>query len=501
MTGVRPSRALAALAVAVFSAVLMLAASGPVEAAFPGKNGKIAFESVFDTWVKNPSLSSPETKLLDGAFDVAYSPDGSRIAFVRESPGPEIFVGRADGKGTPRKLTSNTVVDDNPAWSPDGTQIVYESGIHIWTMNADGSAKRPLTTTELPGDDPKFDPTGPSFSPAWSVPLPSAPDGKLAFAHGGRLWTMLADGSDKQELNYTCPTENGGICDNAIGPPTFSPNGARIAAHYFGDVFTVPSGGGTSTLLLQGPESGQPLAEQFATWSPNGASIAFQATPRTGGQSAIYVAPAGGTTDRPTRITSNDGDIEPEWMLSRPKCATTNGTFNSALVGTAGNDTINGTAGDDVICGLGSNDRINGGGGDDVILGDDGNDILISAAGRDTLNGGTGTDAAYFSGSPQAVQANLVTGFARRVGTSPLSGVALVEIENLTGTGANDRLTGSSVANVLVGGAGADAIVGLGGADTLNSRDGVNGNDALNGGAGTDRCVTDARERSVLNCP
>jgi TolB protein len=82
--------------------------------------------------VKNASPSSPETKLLDGAWDVAYSPDGSRIAFVRESPGPEIFVVGADGKGTPTKLTSNTVVDDNPAWSPDGTQIVYESGIHIW---------------------------------------------------------------------------------------------------------------------------------------------------------------------------------------------------------------------------------------------------------------------------------------------------------------------------------------------------------------------------------
>jgi hypothetical protein len=32
-------------------------------------------------------------------------------------------------------------------------------------MNADGSAKRALTTTELPTDDPKFDPTGPVWQP------------------------------------------------------------------------------------------------------------------------------------------------------------------------------------------------------------------------------------------------------------------------------------------------------------------------------------------------
>lgn len=486
----KASAVVAAIALAL--CLLALIAVRPAGAAFPGTNGKIAFESVWDIWVKNASLSSPETKLLEDAVDVAYSPDGSRVAFSRESPGPEIFVGRADGKGVPRKLTSNTVVDANPAWSPDGTRIVYESGIHIWQMNADGSAKRALTTTKLPTDDPKFDPTGPSFRPAWSVPLTGAPDGKIAFAHGGRLWTMLADGSTKQEHDYTCPTENGGICDNVMGPPTFSPDGTRIAANYYGDIFTVPTSGGVSTLLLRGPESGQPLSEQYATWSPNGASIAFQATPRSGGQSAIYVAPAGGTTNSPTRITSNDvGDVEPEWLLSRPKCATTNGASNRDLFGTTANDTINGTAGDDVICGLGGNDKINGGGGDDVILGDAGNDTLVSTSGKDTLNGGTGTDNAYFSGSPQAVKASLTSGFAQRVGTSPLSGVALVDIENLTGTGFSDTLDGfRGVANALTG---------MGGNDILRVKDGFN-NDRVNGGTGTDTCTRDAGD-TAISCP
>lgn len=481
-----------AVIVAAVLCLLALVAVQPAEAAFPGGNGKISFESVFDVWVKNARLSSPETKLLDDAVDVAYSPDGSRIAFSRESPGPEIFVANANGTGTPRKLTSNTVVDDNPAWSPDGTQIVYESGTQIWVMNADGSANRPLTTTELPTDNPEFDPTAPSSSPDWSVPLPGAPDGKIAFWHGGVIWTMLADGNNKDDLSYTCPTENGGICDNAIGPPTFSPNGARIAADYFGDVFTVPSGGGTSTLLLQGSENQQPVGEQHATWSPNGASIAFHASPTGGTQSAIYVAPAGGTTNPPTRITSNNpGDGDPEWLLSRPRCAMTDGTFNSALVGTSRNERIIGTTGDDVICGLGGNDKINGGGGDDIILGDAGNDTLISTAGRDTLSGGTGADTGYFQGSPQAVRANLATGFAQRMGTSPLSGVALVGIENLSGSNAKDTLTGSaSTANVLNG---------LGGNDVLNVRDGTGG-DTANGGTGTDTCRRDAGD-VLTSCP
>jgi hypothetical protein len=49
----------------------------------------------------------------------------------------------------------------------------------------------------------------------------------------------------------------------------------------------------------------------------------------------------------------------------------------------------------------------------------------------------------------------LISGFALRLGTDPLEGVALVGVENLTGTGRNDELEGSNGANKLVGGAGA----------------------------------------------
>ena len=53
----------------------------------------------------------------------------------------------------------------------------------------------------------------------------------------------------------------------------------------------------------------------------------------------------------------------------------------------------------------------------------------------------------------------------------------------------------------LVGGEGADSLVGFGGTDTLKSKDGKSGNDSLNGGPGTDKCITDAREKSIKSCP
>jgi hypothetical protein len=41
----------------------------------------------------------------------------------------------------------------------------------------------------------------------------------------------------------------------------------------------------------------------------------------------------------------------------------------------------------------------------------------------------------------------------------------------------------------------------LGGDDTVNSKDSVNGNDTLRGGAGTDTKITDTQEKSILGSP
>ena len=45
-----------------------------------------------------------------------------------------------------RRLSTLSVYADNPAWSPDGTEITFDSNLQIWVMNADGSGARQLTT-------------------------------------------------------------------------------------------------------------------------------------------------------------------------------------------------------------------------------------------------------------------------------------------------------------------------------------------------------------------
>jgi TolB protein len=139
-----------------------------------------------------------------------WSPDGRQIAFVgnklRNRPpggGPrkdnsDIYVMNADGSGT-RRLTHNVGYDGEPAWSPDGRKIAFQSkrgfrkgvsqGVgEIYVMNADGSGKRNLTRN--PAQDGR---------PSWS------PDGRrIAFVSNrdGRheAHVMNADGSGQRSL-------------------------------------------------------------------------------------------------------------------------------------------------------------------------------------------------------------------------------------------------------------------------------------------------------------
>jgi Tol biopolymer transport system component len=84
------------------------AVAGPASAAFPGINGKIAFERNGQITVKDP------------------------------------------GDLTGGVALTNTGNNSDPAWSPDGLKLAFTSDrgtgtLQIWTMNADGTALRKLT--------------------------------------------------------------------------------------------------------------------------------------------------------------------------------------------------------------------------------------------------------------------------------------------------------------------------------------------------------------------
>jgi TolB protein len=72
--------------------------------------------------------------------DPDWSPRGDELVYV----GSDIQAIKADGTGEPRPIVTSPEFDHSPAWSPDGTKIVFTRGGStaergLWVVGADGS--------------------------------------------------------------------------------------------------------------------------------------------------------------------------------------------------------------------------------------------------------------------------------------------------------------------------------------------------------------------------
>lgn len=141
----------------------------------------------------------------------AWSPDGETIAFHVSFGGAiddEIYTIDADGSDLVR-LTNNDRSDSNPAWSPDGTRLALVRDASIETMDADGGRVRRVTPDGMLGFDPAWSPDG-----RWIAFI-----GKTDAARQYDLYVIRPDGSELRRLDETRRIETS---------PSWSPDGRRI---------------------------------------------------------------------------------------------------------------------------------------------------------------------------------------------------------------------------------------------------------------------------------
>ena len=290
-----------AVSVVAFSA-LWLAAAPSASATTPGPNGKIAFvrttaTDLADIYSVNADGSglTQITRTPDVAENhPAFSPDGNYIAFTRAEGSAEVlYIMRSDG--TDVRFVRILFAISQLAWSPDGTKIamhVAGNPPSIQTINTDGSGLTTLITDN-----------GLSSGPSWS------PDGtKLTFSRSNEIWTMNADGSGLTRVTTSSP----GVGDSS---PNWSPDGASIAflstRHCIcAELYTVPSTGGQVTQLtnLGRPGKFDPI------WSPDGTKIVFNwCTQGTQCDGDLYMVNADGSGLTQPQVTPA-GERNADWQ-------------------------------------------------------------------------------------------------------------------------------------------------------------------------------------------
>lgn len=314
------SRLTNCLLLGLFFATGMMAVSKSANAAFPGRNGKIAFVAqqlsgdVYATFAQNSLyLVNPDgcgqQQLLPPSsssfYTPSWSPNGSKIAFIKDKA---IWVMNANGTNQVKiiNVAGGTAL---ATWSPDGTKLVFSKdidpsngakGSNLYIVNANGTGLRQLTnnsSTTAVDSKPVWSPNGTKIA---FVRYPTAV-GSTAIP---KIFVINADGSGVRQLSDN-NTSNHDV------DPDWSPDSTKIVFErdnqgydFQATVVMMNADGSNVKPLLPGNDP---------AWSPDGTKIVYTGLRNNG----IYTMNPDGTGQ--TLIANLSGgkgtfEFAPDWQ-------------------------------------------------------------------------------------------------------------------------------------------------------------------------------------------